>query len=1680
MSVKKPFTVVVCIIIIIILGVVSYLNIGVDMLPGMNLPYIAVVTIYPGAAPETVEKQITDAVESAMSEVGNIKNISSVSAEHYSLVILEFNANADIDKAYQSVNEKLQYVTFPDSDLLQEPILMKINPSMLPIMSLSVGVDGKTIKESSGVLSDAVEKIKGVDGVSSVTTSGLINDLIYVNMKIDRLIDTIVDYLYETFEISFIIDEETKDEMYKALKDADVANMTEEQVIDVIIDTLKNAEVGAEQQIWIDSAVQFLEKEKTDPTSATYKLCTQLLSNQFIFREDADPQLFYSFVDEMTAETVNGVLNGLVGSVFTQVSPDILAQLIYAQDFEMPAGSVTEGSIETIVKIGSGVTTREELMNLPVISFDLGATYAQYFNRVYAILDIISARNEGEEVRFTKEQLQVYIAGIMAGIGEDDPLYPIIEGRTPEEVTEYVIGMLEILNRFSPGAVILPEEGAEDGEYVINLNELDGAIRKLQAALVIPLELNSFADVTYFDNSTASLTYMLTRAINGEEEPFNTSGAVIISVNKEPDKSTVEITNSIISVLDGLKNDEKFEGFKYTVLSNDGDTINFMLDTVLENLLWGGVLAIAILLLFLRNIKSTLVVGSSIVISVVFTFVMMYFAGITLNIVSMGGLALGVGMLVDNSIVVIENIYRMKSQGKGVYVAAIQGAKQVTGAIFASTLTTMIVFLPIAFIEGLTKEIFTDMALTICFSLLASLLVALTLVPMAASTFMKKPQKKETKVFQKVRKGYAKALNFSLKHKVIPLILILVLFALSIFSVFRMDIVLFPESDSSTFTVTATIDRAGLEKYNRDKSDEEYLSYEDAVLEVMEQLRKVVNGTVEVREDEADPRSQMVKYRDKYDAGWVDAIDAAGLYLSTGLSVGGFSLGDKSVKMNVMLINEKQRKIGSGYLTKEINEILSRDEVNKGIFEWEIAGGGMMSSLGMSTESFTVKMYGDDMEKLRADALGFAEKFRETGEDGKIKYSVEGLTSVETGLETDNKEYKIVVDRKKASQYGLTVAQIYLQVAKALSTVSSSNTLNLYTEDIKNENELYIYDASYNTTAWYKCLDADGNEVDVYLKNNVSDSENRADYYLDNYTGSGVFVKTDDTFTYVPMGGKIPLVAGENDFTYSYVYEDEDGEIKTETVTLTRTGKEIYYGVSLIDGFDLMTMNIKSEDMLNTGAPAVNVPLYKLLDDVCFLKDKDGNVIYNESANGELIPSGFIKENAFLSISHSDKKKTVSVTFNYDTEFSSREIENSIKKTMGEYEFTDGVEVELSSGNPYVNEVFQTLIFILALAVVLIYLIMVAQFQSLKSPFIIMFTIPLAFTGGIFAILMAGQPMSVMALMGLIVLVGVVVNNGIVFVDYCNQLIKKGVPKRVALLRTGMDRLRPILMTALTTIVALIIMAADGSEGGALLQPLAITAIGGMVFSTLLTLFIVPIVYDIFNRKARRTARDEALAQADKEVAEDDGIDEWDEDSKAFVSELSGISYDGTVVAEQSQTKGGKGKAGAKREKKSCKFVSSRPVLFGKDTEKFALKSEITAIASEEEGEVFCPPEDIKSDENTEETTEIAVNDASVSEPCNCENTEEITAVISEENAEICEENGSAPEAEDKAAEDVSLPAESAPQNDGTDTVNDGCEETIKVEDESEIEKSTPSEDTENGGTDGETEIKDESENQGI
>ncbi|MFW5780346.1 MAG: efflux RND transporter permease subunit, partial [Bacillota bacterium] len=687
LSVKKPFTVIVGIVIVIILGVVSYINMGVDLLPSMNLPYIAVVTISPGSAPEEIENQITQPVEDSISTVANISEMTSTSYEHFSLVLLEFNYDADVDRAYTDVNAALDLVELPDDDeLIQDPIVLRINPTMLPIMSISMSQEGHSIKESNTYLNNIIEQINSLEGVATVNSSGLITNMAYINVNDEKIASSLFDFVEGLLGFELQIPVIIKEQIRANLADnVDLDEVTTEDIIAEIADTLRAAEQWDDsiEDTVLKTVIDMLIVNLEDPNSFIYKemedSVDEIVANKFILNDDTQSKkVFYDFVDQITENIIIQAVNEEIGDLTSMISPDILGQLLYAQDFEMPSGSIQDGAVSYIVKIGTTVDTREQLIDLPVISFDLSAEIASRMEQLQTILTILSVTSEGE-ITFTHSQLEEITQAIYeAYSGTQEITSPLAEAflelmeevdpdvsqsleelfaeRSQEDIENYIRSFLSIMSLFSPEGVTMPQGviGPND-EYTINFVAIQESILALEERAVIPLTLGSLADITFLDDSIDQITTLHTR-IDGE---LRGSDAVNISIDKEPDKSTAEVTRRVEEYLEEYQSEDS--SFQYTILMNDGDSIDFMLNNVIKNLIYGGALAILILLLFLRNIKATFVVGSSIVISVVATFVMMYFAGITLNIVSMGGLALGVGMLVDNSIVIIENIFRMRA-----------------------------------------------------------------------------------------------------------------------------------------------------------------------------------------------------------------------------------------------------------------------------------------------------------------------------------------------------------------------------------------------------------------------------------------------------------------------------------------------------------------------------------------------------------------------------------------------------------------------------------------------------------------------------------------------------------------------------------------------------------------------------------------------------------------------------------------------------------------------------------------------------------------------------------------------------------------------------------------------------------------------------------------------------------
>ena len=1036
-SVEKAITVFMAVIIVAIFGVVSFTRLTTDLFPSMNIPYAVVVTTYIGASPDEVEEIVSKPLEETFATTTNIKNLVSISQENVSIILLEFESEANMDSAVIEMREKLDMALPYLPDEVGNPMIIKINPDLMPIMQFSVSMEGMTQQELTQFVDEEVlPQVERIGGVASVSVSGAYNS-----------------------EISVVLDD------------------------DAIADI--NTDIEA-----------FMTLAGFTPTE----------------------------IEQI------------------QLDKEMISNILRAQNFEFPVGYINVEGVNYLVRVGDEFDNLEEIEDLVI--FDAS------------------------------------------------PIIPVVT-------------------------------------------------------------LDDLADVAF---------------INANEKEYskvNGDNAITLTVQKSSNYATTDVTEEIIATMIELQD---LEGLEYTVLLDQGEYINQATGSVINNLLMGAGLAIIILFVFLRSFKATFIVGIAIPISLLFAIILIYLSGITLNIVSLGGLALGIGMLVDNSIVVMENIFRLKKEGLSSKEAAIKGTAQVGGAITASTLTTISVFIPIIFIEGFIKEIFIQMALTITFSLLASLMIALTLVPSVASKIFTEDAKeaKESKGLEKAKDVYEKVFKFSFKYKAFILPLILILFIGSILLASTNGFEYFPTPDEGQLTITVS------------NPVTDPLSF-DEFIDVLD-----------------DMNDEILLY---------DYVETVGITLGgSQMMFLGLSSSD-SATINVILDDDR------GLKTSEIQGVIG-DMIALEFTEIEYSISGSQDM----TQAFTgsgiqVQLSGYDMEVLKAEAIKIT----------TLLSDVDGLVDIDNGVGKEADEIKITVDKTKAIRYGITTAQVMGVVAGTL------------------QGEEVVTKLSMN-----------GDLYDLYVYDQFSNDDDK-------------------------------------------VYTIEEIE-------------NFVVGVNMMDPL---------------------VPVFV------------GDVASVEMIKG------------FTTINRENGSRILTISADFEEGYNGSLVSIDVENVLEDYELPVGYEFEILGENEEVMTAFSVLGLAVLLGIALIYMIMASQFQSLTYPFIIMFTIPLAFTGGFLILFFANMPISVVSVIGLIILTGVVVNNGIVIVDYTNQLRDEGKEIMDALLEAGRTRLRPVIMTALTTILALTTMALGIGEGAEMMQPMAVTSIGGLIYATMLTLVIVPIMYFIITKHTR-------------------------------------------------------------------------------------------------------------------------------------------------------------------------------------------------------------------------------------
>lgn len=1247
-SVKKPFTVLVGVILVIVLGVVSLSRMTTDLLPEMSFQYALIITTDMGASPQEVESDVTAPIESAMSTTSNIKNVSSMSYNSYSIVTCEYEQDANMDSVVIEIQQKIEQVKASWSDGIGTPTIMQINPDMLPIMMTAVDMDGKSESEITDyVENELIPAIESTEGVASVTATGELTEQIEVTLDQNK-IDALNEKIHNAVLAKFDDAREKLDSADSQIKQGQSAISNASDQISEGVDTIKDQKTQlSDQKSQLESTLAALNEQKSQ------------------------------------LETIqSGISSFMNDTLYTETIPS----LEKAKD--MPGGDVAKASLEQIDKqIAEKFSGLSELgitvngyADMPQAASTVAKTLVQVNTGIEQCQSGLEKISEGEiALNDAMDELNSQAAISSITIGQQSAQLATAAASLENSKTQLEESENSALDKSDLNTVLsidtlsqlltaqnfdMPAgyvNDADGTQYIVQVGDKVKSVDDLNNLVLMdmnmdgidPIRVSDVANVEITDNSGDNYA-----VINGNP-------GIILSMEKQTGYSTGDVTDRLLDKFDSLE--KQNDGLHTTVLMNQGIYIDMVVSSVLQNMIVGAILAIIVLFLFLKDIKPTLVIAASIPLSVIVAVVLMYFTNITLNIISMSGLVLGIGMLVDNSIVVIENIYRLRGEGYSVKKAAVEGAGQVAGAIFASTLTTVSVYAPIIFTDGITRQLFVDLALTVLFTLMASLLVALTFVPAIASGMLKKTKDIKHPWFEKFKDWYGRILAVCLRYKPVVFIVAIALLlgsgALCLskgMTFMDMDM----ESDQISLTITAKED----EKLDFD----ELTAMSDQVIDKISDIK---------------------------------GIDTIGATAGGNSTMSLMNSGTDSVSMYVLL--DENKKVSS-------DDVISEIEDRTKDLDCEVtADSSSMDYSAYFGSGISVKIKGNDIDKLQELASQVAEVLEGT----------EGVVDVDDGLKDTTNELKITVDKEKAAKYGYTVAQVYKLIS---DDISSSKSVTTISADIK--------------------------DYEVYLQ-----TQEQSDVTVDDIKNM--------TFTYTNQDGD------ESDIS---------------------------------------------------------------LSDICTIEQTQTlSTIHRDSQTRYITVSGSVDEDHNVTL-----------------------VSDKVKSKLDKIDMPEGYSASMEGEDETINESMSQLVLMLLLAVVFIYLIMVAQFQSLLSPFIIMFSIPLAFTGGFIALFITGNELGIISMLGFIMLAGLIVNNGIVLIDYINQARRQGMKKHDAIIDAGKTRVRPILMTAMTTILAMVTSAIGIGGGSDMIKPMAITIIGGLVYGTILTLIVIPCIYDAFNREKNMVEED--------------------------------------------------------------------------------------------------------------------------------------------------------------------------------------------------------------------------------
>lgn len=1219
-SVKRPYIIIVAVIITLILGGVSVSKMKTDLLPEMDLPYLAVITTDPGASAEKVEAEVTDVLEGSLSTVSGVSSVQSQSSDNFSMVFLEFEDGTDMDSAMVKVSSAVNEVSSQLPETAGDPNYMEISMDMMATLYVAASYDGHDIYDTTTLLNDSVvPAIERVSGVADVSMTGGVEQSVEIRLS-DSKIEDINNKLLSS----------VNSELYDAKKSIDEGEAQ-----------LAKAESELATQ---KSALESTQQETSDQLGQATSALTLAVSGKT--SEIAALQAQIAALQAQDPSGSDPTIQQKIAALTTQVNTATGELTAYQQQLaQAQSGSITAASQfgSASAQIASAQSTIESNKS-----------------------QLADARSQYESSR-------------------DQALS---QANVDSLVNKETLSQLIAAQNFSMPAGYLDSDS--DSQWLVRVGEELTSVDDLSGLLLTEIDgvgeirLSDVADITVVDNVGDAYTRI------------NNADGVVLSIFKNSTASTSEVSKAVTAELKNLEEDES--GLHLTVVSDQGSYIDIYINTIFQSLILGALLAVIVLIIFLRDWRPTLIVAFSIPFSILCALLMMYFSGIQLNIMSLGGISLAIGMLVDNSIIVLENIYRLRARGIPAARAAVQGAKQITGAVIASTLTTICVFLPIVFTTGMVNQLMLPFALTIAYVLTASLVVALTLVPSVSSFLFKNNMPKRIKWFESLQTAYARSLGFFLRHKVIPLLMATVLFIVAVVGVANMGITMIPSMTAKTISVMATLPE-GVDKDTAYQTADQIM---DAALSI--------DGVESVSGMDGSATASMVSSAASSASDSNVMHESFAFYIQTSDAV--------TTEGQVFAIVDQLEEKTAGLDCELVSDASSSDA---------------MSSMVGSGLSLTVKgPEQDELVRLSEDIMGIV--------DG-----VEGYTEIENGMEDASTELNLVINRDELTKAGYTVAQLYSDLSAKLSTEVEATQVTI-----------------------------DGRAMDV-----------------------AIIDETD------------PVTV--------------DNLLDTEIdITDQQTGETETYSLS-----DFATVE---------------------------------------------------ESKAAQTITHIDSTRAMTVTAEVEEGYNNALLARDLQTQLDAYELPEGYSIETSGELENIDTMLSEMLLLLVLGFVLIYLVMMAQFQGLLSPFIIILTVPLAFTGGLFGLICVGEQLSMLSMMGFAVLMGTVVNNGIVFVDYVNQLRRGGLDKRNALIAAGRTRMRPIMMTALTTILAMLPLIFSDAIGSSMERGMAAVVVGGLLYATFMTLYVVPVMYDILYRRVPYE-----VDLGDESIDEDPG------DAQAYLEALHGF-----------------------------------------------------------------------------------------------------------------------------------------------------------------------------------------------